>query len=165
MSSTYTRTLALLVEGGVEFIVVGMASAIAQGVPLNTLDLDIVHRRTPENVDRLLAVLNGIDATYRTDPRRLRPGREALLGAGHQLLRTRVGILDCLGVMSLGGRDVAYEELLDRTLSLRLEGGEIRLLTLAAYVQAKREAGRPKDLAVLPVLEATLRELETRARR
>lgn len=165
MRSTFTRTLALLVEAGGEFIVVGMASAIAQGVPLNTLDLDIVHRRTPENVDRLLAVLNGVEAVYRTDPPNLRPGRDALLGAGHQLLRTRVGVLACLGVMSLGGRDLGYEELLDRTLSIRLQEGEIRLLSLAAYVQAKREAGRPKDLAVLPVLEATLAEIERRTRR
>lgn len=159
MSST-VQVLDRLVEAGVEFIVVGMASAIAQGAPLNTLDLDIVHRRSEENVDRLLALLTSLDAVYRTDRRDLRPGREALLGAGHQLLRTRLGIIDCLGAMTLDGADRTYDDLLEHSITLRIDGKEVRLLSLAAYIRAKRAAGRPKDLAVLPVLEATLRELE-----
>lgn len=159
MSST-VRILDLLVEANIEFVVVGMASAIAQGAPLNTLDLDIVHRRTPDNVERLLAVLTSLDAVYRTDSRNIRPGREALLGPGHQLLRTRVGILDCLGVMSLDGGDRTYDELLEHAITLRIDGRDVRILSLAAYIRAKRAAGRPKDLAVLPVLEATLRELQ-----
>ncbi len=162
MSSTFTKTLELLIDGGVELVVVGMASAIAQGAPLTTMDLDIVHRRTPENVERLLKVLTAIDAVYRTDRRGIPPGREALLGAGHQLLRTRVGIVDCLGTMALGGVDLGYEDLLARSISLRLDGREILVLSLEAYIEAKRGAGRPKDLAVLPTLEATLREIRAR---
>jgi hypothetical protein len=162
VSSTFTKTLELLVDGGVELIVVGMASAIAQGAPLTTMDLDIVHRRTPENVDRLVKVLGAIDAVYRTDRRNIAPGREALLGTGHQLLRTRVGIVDCLGVMALGGVDLGYDELLQRSIVLRLDGREIRVLSLETYIEAKRGAGRPKDLAVLPTLEATLREIRAR---
>ncbi|MEJ7733835.1 MAG: hypothetical protein WKG00_32155 [Polyangiaceae bacterium] len=46
----------------IDFIVVGMAAAVLQGVPATTLDLDIVHQRTPANVDRLLAVLAELDA-------------------------------------------------------------------------------------------------------
>lgn len=42
-----------LVEARVEFIVVGGAAALIHGVPLTTEDLDIVHRRTPENVARV----------------------------------------------------------------------------------------------------------------
>lgn len=137
MSST-VRILDHLVDAGIEFIVVGMASAIAQGVPLNTLDLDIVHRRSPENVDRLLALLTSLDA------------------------RTRYGIVDCLGVMTLDGADRGYEELLEHSITLRIDTRDVRLLSLSAYVRAKRAAGRPKDLAVLPVLEATLAELDKR---
>jgi hypothetical protein len=51
-------------------------------VPITTTDLDIVHRRTPENVARLLEVLLKLDATMRYDmaredfgqPRRCLPG-------------------------------------------------------------------------------------------
>lgn len=161
MSSTL-RILDALVDRGIEFVLVGMASAIAQGVPLNTFDLDIVHRRTAENVERLLGLLESIDAIYRTDARNLRPSREALLGPGHQLLPTRLGIVDCLGVMTLDGADGTYEDLLPHSITLHVDGRELRVLSLEAYIRVKREAARPKDLAVLPVLEATLRELEQR---
>lgn len=37
-------------EAGVEFVVVGGEAAVLQGAMIFTQDLDIVHRRTPENV-------------------------------------------------------------------------------------------------------------------
>lgn len=49
--------LEALLAGDVEFIVVGGAAGLLQGAPLATHDLDIVHRRTEENVARLLAEL------------------------------------------------------------------------------------------------------------
>ena len=49
--------LAKLCDAGVEFIVVGGAAAVIQGAPITTNDLDIVHRRTPENVARLIGLL------------------------------------------------------------------------------------------------------------
>ncbi|MEZ4293931.1 MAG: hypothetical protein R3B70_03060 [Polyangiaceae bacterium] len=42
-----------LQEAGVELVVVGGTAAVLQGAPVVTFDLDIVHRRTPENVSRL----------------------------------------------------------------------------------------------------------------
>ena len=52
-----TTLLARLASSGVELVVVGGLAAVAQGAPLTTQDVDVVHRRTPENVDRLLAIL------------------------------------------------------------------------------------------------------------
>jgi hypothetical protein len=45
----FADTLRRLAESDVEFIVVGMTAGILQGVPMTTLDLDVVHRRTPDN--------------------------------------------------------------------------------------------------------------------
>jgi hypothetical protein len=59
--------LAELSAAGVEFIVVGGAAALLHGAPITTQDLDIVHRRTPENVERLLHVLLRLDATTFAD--------------------------------------------------------------------------------------------------
>jgi hypothetical protein len=42
----------MLCDAGVEFIVVGGAAAVLQGVPVTTQDLDIVHRRTPEKLGK-----------------------------------------------------------------------------------------------------------------
>lgn len=49
-----------------------------------TTDLDIVHRRTAENVARLLDVLHSLDATMRYDfaRRGLRPTADMLAGKG-----------------------------------------------------------------------------------
>lgn len=156
----FAEVLRLLAENDVEFIVVGMAAGILQGVPLTTVDLDLVHRRSRENVQRLLRVLSELDATYRHDPRRLRPGESHLTGPGHQLLATTHGDLDCLGTID---QDRGYEDLLPLTVEMTLAGGRaVHVLTLPALIEAKERAGRPKDLAALPVLRATLDELKRR---
>jgi hypothetical protein len=157
----FAETLRLLASSDVEFIVVGMTAGILQGVPLSTLDVHIVHRRSPDNVARLLRVLREIDAVYRHDPRRLPPQESHLLSEGHQLLTTSHGDLDCLG--SLGDR-IGFEELLEQTVTLDLGTGlSVRVLKLPALIAAKERAGRPKDVAALPVLRATLDELNRRS--
>jgi hypothetical protein len=49
-----TSILGALLGEGVEFVLVGALAAVAQGAPLTTHDVDIVHARTPENLDRLM---------------------------------------------------------------------------------------------------------------
>jgi hypothetical protein len=62
-----TALIENLTSAGVEFIVVGGAAAVLHGAPTSTIDLDIVHRQTPDNVNRLLGVLTRLDTIYR-DP-------------------------------------------------------------------------------------------------
>lgn len=160
-SSRTADILRLLAEGDIDFIVVGMTAGILQGVPLTTFDLDVVHSRRPENVTKLLAVLARLDAVYRHDPRRLRPQESHLLGPGHQLLTTSLGDLDCLGEIAGG---LGYDALLPRTVTMKLSGSTtIRVLDLPALIETKERAARPKDLAALPVLRATLDELNRRS--
>ena len=143
-----------LVDSGVELIVVGALAAVVQGAPVTTHDLDIVHRRTPENVQRLLAALLQIDARYRGRDDVLRPTGETLSGTGHSLLQTKLGPLDVLGAIE-GGRD--YDVLLPASIEVALGERRVRVLDLAAIVELKRESTRPKDRWMLPILEATLR--------
>lgn len=157
----FAEILRRLAEGDVEFVVVGMAAGILHGAPVTTLDVDVVHRRSSENVARLLRVLDGLDAVHRHDPRRLRPAESHLIGPGHLLLTTTLGDLDCLGTIDQGR---AYEQLLGLTVEMKLSGGRsIRVLTLSALIEAKERAGRPKDIAALPVLRATLEEATRRS--
>jgi len=152
--------LTRLAQHDVEFLVVGMLAGVLQGAPLTTADLDIVHRRTEDNVSRLLAVLEELDAFARGDRRRIRPSASHLLGSGQILLETRLGHLDCLCTID-GSR--GYDELLPHSLPLELGGGlRARVLELGELLEIKRRAGRPKDLAVIPYLEATLDELKKR---
>jgi len=54
-----------LLADQVEFIVVGGTAAVLHAAPVATQDLDIVHRRTEENVARLMNVLVRLDAIMR----------------------------------------------------------------------------------------------------
>lgn len=157
----YAEVLRRLAANQVEFIVVGMMAGVLRGAPVLTADLDVVHRRSADNVARLLQVLAGLDAVYRHDPRRLRPGESHLMSPGHQLLVTTHGDLDCLGEV---GRGKAYEDLLDSAPALDVgDGLSVRVIDLRTLIELKQEAGRPKDLAVLPVLRATLEESQRRS--
>jgi hypothetical protein len=151
------RILRELVEARVEFVVVGGGAAVMLKVPILTEDLDIVHRRTPENVARLLAWLLAHDAYNRFDlaNRRLPPKEDALLGHGHINLQTDLGKLDVLCEL---GEGEGYDEILGDTIVVDNGAFAVRVLALARLIKVKSAAGRPKDRAVLPVLIATLDE-------
>jgi predicted nucleotidyltransferase len=145
-----------LADTEVEFIVVGGAAAVLHGAPITTEDLDIVHRRTPENVSRLRALLSDLDAHVRELANRgIAPEESAFLGEGHILLSTSLGPLDCLCAL-VDGR--GFEELLSHSESVEDEGTEFHVLDLPTLIQIKRKTGRAKDLLMLPVLLALAEE-------
>jgi hypothetical protein len=152
--------LGVLAEHEVDFIIVGGVSATLQGAPITTFDLDLVHSRAPENLDRLLAALRDLDAFYRGQgDRRILPQLSHLASPGHQLLMTRAGPLDLLGTVGATGHERGYEELLPDTYVMEvIEGRRLRVLDLSMVIALKEEAGRDKDRAVLPVLRRTLEE-------
>ncbi|MCA9625311.1 MAG: hypothetical protein KC731_40090 [Myxococcales bacterium] len=150
--------LQLLVRHGVAFIVVGMTAGVLQGAPAVTFDLDLLYERTPENISRLMAALTELEAVFRTDPRQLAPNESHLRSTGHKLLRTKYGTVDFLG--SLDERP--YEAVLDRSITLDVEDMTIHVLSLEELIEVKTRAGRDKDLAVLPLLRATLAARQAR---
>jgi hypothetical protein len=83
------------------------------------------------------------------------------MSSGHQLLVTTHGDLDCLGSVGAGR---TYEDLLARAPALSLgEGLAAHVIDLPTLIELKQQAGRPKDIAALPVLRATLAETLRRA--
>ncbi len=152
---TIEALILTLVAEGVEFVVVGGMAGVLHGASIVTRDLDIVHHRTPPNVDRLLGVLGRIEAVTRADPRRLRPSADWLTGRGHVLLDTLAGPLDVLCELD-GGRD--YTWLLDRSESMPIGEVPVRVVDLPTLIELKTLAGRPKDRLAIPVLLATLEE-------
>lgn len=154
-----TAMIRALHDAGVEFLIVGGLSAVLNGVPVNTYDVDVVHNRTEENVDRLMTVLDSLDAVYRIQPdRRLRPAKSSLLSAGHQNLITKYGPLDLLGTI---GEDLGYEHLLPRSTEILVaEGVRARILNLDALIEIKEQLASEKDRAMLPLLRCTLQEKE-----
>lgn len=145
-----------LLQAGVEFIVVGGLAAVIQGAPVTTMDLDIVHRQSTANIDRLMAFLVSEGAIHRRpDEKILEPSEEQLSARGHVLLTTRLGPLDVLAFIE---GDLDYEELVDHSEVIPYRGHRLRVLKLEKLVELKRNSQDPRDRQRLPVLEETLRQ-------
>jgi hypothetical protein len=136
---------------------------VLHGAPVTTFDLDVLHARDRENIARLLSALEELEAVYRVQPeRQLRPGESYLAGPGHQLLLTKFGPLDVLGMI---GKSRTWEDLRGHTRTMEIEPGvAFRVLDLETLIAVKEELGFPKDTAVLPVLRQALKEWSERQR-
>lgn len=155
MENRFLRLIEILGRHEVRYIVVGGIAAVLQRVPINTQDFDLVHDRAEDNVARLLAALEELGATYRDDPRNLRPNASHLLGSGNQLLRTGNLKFDLLGAIDWGG---GYDDLIPDSEILDVGGYPVRVLTLEKLTEIKRHLSRPKDKLMLLHLEAALEE-------
>jgi hypothetical protein len=157
----FLEILKVLTRHRVEFIIVGGVSAVLHGAPVTTFDLDVVHARSRENILRLIAALEELEAVYRNQPgRQLRPGESHLTGEGHQLLLTKFGPLDVLGMI---GKSRTWEDLAGHTRSMEIEPDVVvRVIDLETLIAVKEELGFPKDAAVLPILRQALREQSER---
>jgi hypothetical protein len=151
----YLALMQTLADHRVEFIVIGGVCAVLHGAPVTTFDLDVVHSRTPENLNRLLSTLTDLNAFYRGQgARRLTPGLSHLASTGHQLLMTNLGPLDLLGTIT---GDLDYNDLLPHTVILAVKKDlQVRLLDLETLISTKEATGRDRDKAVLPILRQTL---------
>ena len=140
---------------------VGGVAAVLEGAGMMTDDLDVLVDTSETNVTRLLTALDDLAAVYR-DPggRSLRPNAERLSSFRLHLLDTRLGRLDLL--RSLGPGERTYQDLLQRSRTYRIGELEVPVLELAAVIEAKEAADRPKDRAALPLLRQTLDELRSR---
>ena len=160
----FRALLSVLVEGDVRFVLVGGVAAVLQGVPVHTIDVDVVHARDPENVRHLAKVLRTLEACYREHlPKRLEPREQDLALPGHHLLWTRLGPLDLLGRVA-GEKD--YEDLIGRAPPADLgQGLRVNVLDLGILVEMKQALDRGKDRSQLPEYRRTLEERSARDRR
>jgi len=140
----------------VDFIVVWGVCGVLHGAPVTTFDLDVVHSRSPDNLERLMEALQKLDAYYRgRGEQRLRPGLRHLSSPGHQLLMNRAGPLDLLGTIGAGH---SYEDLIENTVKFEVAGLNMRILNLEKLIEVKKETLTEKDKSVLPILQHTLEE-------
>ena len=159
------KTVIRLFSGaGIECVIVGGLAATIHGSARLTQDIDFVYARTPANIDRLVEALRP-HAPY---PRGAPPGlpfdwsRTTIERGLNFTLTTTIGDIDLLGEITGGGD---YAALLLHSTQVEIFGCPCRCLDLPALVQAKRAAGRPKDLDALAELEALLEERGDRSNR
>ena len=153
----FEALLGTLDRNKVEYIIAGGAAAIAHGSSRLTQHLDVVCRRTPENLSHLVMALKDFSPYLRGVPLGL-PftwDAETLRRGLNFTLITSLGAIDLLGDIPGGG---TYDDLIGSSISLPVFQGTSRWLSLDQLIRAKRAAGRPKDLEALAELQAIREE-------
>ena len=146
----------MLADAQVRLVIVGGLAVTIHGSAYVTYDLDFCYARDAENLSRLTQALQPYNPRLRGAPASLpfRFDEETLKSGLNFTLTTDLGDLDLLGeVTGIGD----YTAALATSTPVELFGHDFNVLTLEALIASKRAAGRPKDLLVLPELEA-LRE-------
>ncbi|MDQ3746662.1 MAG: nucleotidyltransferase [Acidobacteriota bacterium] len=139
-----------------QFVIAGGLAVTIHGSSYVTFDLDFCYACDRVNLSRLTQALGPYHPRLRGAPWGL-PFRfdEDTLGGGLNFtLTTDVGDIDLLGEVAGVGD---YAAALAASERVELFGATFDVLTLDALIASQRAAGRPKDLLVLPELEA-LRE-------
>ena len=149
-------------------MLIGGLAAILHGDVGVTLDLDIAPAFGDDNVERLAAVLRGLQARIRVEgePEGLPFDCSAeflrsLGPEGNLDLTTSCGDLDLTFTPSGTG---GYENLRRDAWSLPSSGATMLVASLPDVIRSKEAAGRDRDRAALPRLRALLDHLRTRPR-
>jgi hypothetical protein len=131
--------LKALHEQEIKFMLIGAMAAIEQGAPLMTVDYDFWVKLPERQYVRLLSIIQRLGGTVRA---------QTLyeLSDGTQVN----AVFQPNGLRSF---DTEWKG----TREGKLEGVSIRILPLARVIASKRAANRDKDVAVMPILERTLR--------
>lgn len=153
------QLLQLLSDNNVEFIIIGGVAAIIHGSSRFTQDIDVVYRRSQENIQGLALALRDQNPYLRGAPPGLpfKWSSETIKAGLNFTLITNLGAIDLFGEVLEGGR---YEELLANSVEVELFGIKCRCLNLETLIRIKRAAGRPKDLETSAELEAILEEMK-----
>jgi hypothetical protein len=149
----FERAVLALCDAEVEFVVIGGVAAALQGSAHLTFDIDFCYSRRSSNLRRLAAALSPFHPRLRDLPPELPfVWDEVTLRNGTVFtLVTEIGIIDLLAEVAGVG---TYDDALARSTRATASGRSYRILNLRALIDSKRAAGRPKDLLMLPELEA-----------
>ena len=152
---------ACLERHDVRYVLVGGLAAVLHGSPLPTLDADICPARDVQNLTRLAAALDEIDARIRTADtvEGVRFPRDAAFLGGIELLNlvTNLGDLD-LTFVPAGTR--GFTELAPNAVPITVLGVTVQVAALEDVIRSKEAANRAKDRLSLPVLRELQKEIQ-----
>jgi hypothetical protein len=147
------KGLKLLAEYQVSCVIVGGVAAWSNGSSQATFDVDVCYARDVPNLTKLIHALRSVNATLRGAPKDI-PfilDEETLRRGLNFTFETDVGDIDLLGEVKGVG---VYADCLKGSETVEMFGYPFRVISLGKLIEAKRAAGRTKDLMVLPELEA-----------
>jgi Nucleotidyl transferase of unknown function (DUF2204) len=137
-------------ECGLDAVLVGNAAAALRGAPVTTIDFDFMFRETPANLKKLRRLADKLEGSI------LRPYYPA--SKLYRLVNEDRGIqLDFMSALH-GIR--SYEGLRSRASEVTFGRSHLYVAALEDVIRSKRALGRPRDKAVLEILERTQDEQE-----
>jgi nucleotidyltransferase AbiEii toxin of type IV toxin-antitoxin system len=150
------RLLGRLVEGGVDFVVIGGVAVVLQAQPRFTKDLDVCYATDEENLSRFADVLTSLHARLRGIDEDLPFVADARTLRQTQILTltTDAGELDLL-VDPSGAPP--YSELRAGADVLDVGGVDVRVASIDHLTAMKQSAGRPQDLIDVEALQIARR--------
>jgi hypothetical protein len=160
------RLLRVLVDHGVDFIVVGGYAVAAHGHVRATKDIDICPDPSDANLERLAKALAELAAEplgleeFAGGEFDLKPDLEGLRLGGNWTLGTRYGRLDVMQhLKGLGEDGGGWKELARRAVVRTFLGHRCRFCSYEDLMAMKRGAGRPQDEIDIRSLKAARGEL------
>jgi hypothetical protein len=146
-----------LAQNNVAFVIIGGVAITSHGSSYIKKDLDFCYQRTRENLKNIVSALSPFNPKPRDFPENLPYifDESKLLNATNFTFQTDIGDIDLLGEVAGVGN---YEAVENESVIMELFDFDVKVLSLDGLIKAKSAAGRPKDLLVLPELEA-LKEL------
>ncbi len=148
--------LKVLVEHGVDFILIGGLGAVVHGSPYATVDVDIVPRQDRPNLNSLSAALRALGARVyvsSTETDRFEHDGASLADASVWNLATTFGGLD---ITFIPAGTTGYSDLAERAEAIDIGGVVVTVAALEDIVRSKEAANREKDRVVLPALRRLL---------
>ena len=133
-----------LAAADVDFVVIGGVAGGAHGSSFATFDVDLAYGRDAENLEKVAAVLKGLDARLRGAPPDVPFLLDAkTLAAGASFtFTTSLGSIDLLGDAA---GSPPYEQLRRAATVIDVRGHQVRIASLDHLIAMKEAAGRPKD--------------------
>lgn len=142
-----------LARDGVDFLIIGGVAVGYHGHIRATKDVDIVPNPARENLERLAAALERLDARVEGaddfDPAELPDPRDpdALASGGNWVILTRLGRLDIM--QAIGDSGALWERLSPAAIEDEIASLRVKIVDYEDLVALKKLAGRPEDLTDL----------------
>ena len=135
---------------GLDAVIIGNSAAALHGVPITTQDIDLFVRDTPRNAEKIKQLVKTL-GDHISASRPFEPSSRMIRIEG---LPVDIDIIFALS------SHAKYESVKSRSQVVVIDDVSLRISHLRDIIEAKRAAGRPKDLATLPILEQFLRVQE-----
>lgn len=145
LNEDYKDILLALSEEKVRFLLVGAYALAAHGYPRATMDIDIWIMPSPQNADAALRALHRFGAPLHDLTKGDLQKDDTVFQIG--VAPRRIDI-----ITAASGLD--FEEAYGRSLSVNIEGIEVRIPSIDDLIRNKRASGRTKDLADAEALES-----------